>query len=92
MLLGTSVIGHLDVRAICFCQLLICTLSLVLGEERAEGEGVGARRSTATLGENGQLDGYLVTSALISSGGDMVVVEARQLMDNGLCHIQVDRR
>lgn len=99
-MLGTSVICHwrsvryyfTNYYTSLFCAtLLVCNLSLVLGEERAEGEGVGARRSTATLGESGQLDGYIITSVLIASGGDMVVVEARQLMDNGLSHIQVGR-
>lgn len=64
-------------------------ISLVLGEERLVEGGAGPRRSTATLCENGQLDGYIITSVLTASGGDMVVVEARQLLDDGMSHIQV---
>lgn len=63
-----------------------------LDEEQVDPRpGGGLYSTTVSLGNEERLDGYVVVSTITAPGGGICLetVEARQLVEGGLAHVQV---
>lgn len=64
-------------------------ISFAINEEKVTPTMHGPKRATVSLGEEQQLDGLVIATTVPVAGGEVQLVEARQLVDGGLAQAQV---
>lgn len=63
--------------------------SFHLEQEKVTHTRFGPKRSKASLGDGGEMDCIVIASTMPTAGGEVEQVEVRQVLDEGLVHVQV---